>query len=65
MHEELIRKIIQTKIEIGMHVIKEFPSSMQHPIKTAMHILQEELSYSLEKENKKSKQKQLQSINID
>lgn len=66
MREELLRKIIQTKIEIGMHVINEFPPSIQNNIKAAMHILQEELSCSLEKENSKPKQKsQLQSIHID
>ncbi|MGQ0438988.1 DUF3926 domain-containing protein, partial [Bacillus sp. B-TM1] len=29
MHEELLRKVIRTKIKVGMHILKELPAPIQ------------------------------------
>ncbi|MGG0124829.1 DUF3926 domain-containing protein [Bacillus paranthracis] len=44
MHEELIRKVIRTKIKIGMHILEELPAPIQQSAKQILNILQEELS---------------------
>ncbi|MGG5806610.1 DUF3926 domain-containing protein [Bacillus mycoides] len=44
MHDELLRKIIRTKIKIGMRILEELPNPIQQSAKHALNILQEELS---------------------
>ncbi|HHL3299615.1 DUF3926 domain-containing protein [Bacillus cereus group sp. Bce001] len=44
MHEELLRKIICTKIKVGMHILEELPAPIQQSAKQMLNILQEELS---------------------
>ena len=44
MHEELLRKIIRTKIKVGMHILEELPAPIQQSAKQMLNILQEELS---------------------
>ncbi|HHB1767668.1 TPA: DUF3926 domain-containing protein [Bacillus cereus] len=44
MHEELLRKIIHTKIKVGMHILEELPAPIQQSAKQMLNILQEELS---------------------
>ncbi|AJH76721.1 hypothetical protein DJ86_4881 [Bacillus cereus ATCC 4342] len=48
MHEELLRKVIRTKIKVGMHILKELPAPIQQSAKQMLNILQEELSYATE-----------------
>lgn len=43
MHEELIRKVIRTKIKMGMHILEELPAPIQQSAKQILNILQEEL----------------------
>ena len=42
MHEELIRKVIRTKIKMGMHILEELPAPIQQSAKQILNILQEE-----------------------
>lgn len=42
MHEELLRKIIRTKIKVGMHILEELPAPIQQSAKQMLNILQEE-----------------------
>ncbi len=44
MHEELIRKVIRTKIKIGMHILEELPTPIQQQAQQILNILQEEPS---------------------
>ena len=44
MHEELIRKVIRTKIKMGMHILEELPAPIQQSAKQILNILQEELA---------------------
>ncbi|MFV1456490.1 hypothetical protein COL41_18760 [Bacillus mycoides] len=44
MHDELLRKVIRTKIKIGMRILEELPNPIQQSAKQALNILQEELS---------------------
>ncbi|MBJ8018222.1 DUF3926 domain-containing protein [Bacillus cereus group sp. N34] len=44
MHDELLRKVIRTKIKIGMRILEELPNPIQQSAKHALNILQEELS---------------------
>ncbi|EDZ58810.1 MULTISPECIES: DUF3926 domain-containing protein [Bacillus cereus group] len=44
MHEELLRKIIRTKIKVGMHILEELPTPIQQQTQQVLNILQEELS---------------------
>ena len=44
MHDELLRRIIRTKIKVGMHILEELPAPIQQSAKQALNILQEELS---------------------
>ena len=52
MHEELLRKIIRTKIKVGMHILEELPAPIQQSAKQILNILQEELAaYPKEREH--------------
>lgn len=42
MHDELLRKVIRTKIKIGMRILEELPNPIQQSAKHALNILQEE-----------------------
>ncbi|MGN4447871.1 DUF3926 domain-containing protein [Bacillus cereus group sp. MYBK79-1] len=44
MHEELIRKVIRTKIKVGMNILEELPAPIQQSAKQILNILQEELA---------------------
>ena len=44
MHEELLRKVIRTKIKVGMHILEELPTPIQQSAKQMLNILQEELA---------------------
>lgn len=52
MHEELLRKVIRTKIKVGMHILEELPAPIQQSAKQMLNILQEELAaYPQEQEH--------------
>ncbi|PQZ54893.1 MULTISPECIES: DUF3926 domain-containing protein [Bacillus] len=44
MHDELLRKVIRTKIKVGIRILEELPNPIQQSAKQALNILQEELS---------------------
>ncbi|EJQ40239.1 hypothetical protein IEE_04828 [Bacillus cereus BAG5X1-1] len=44
MHDELLRKVIRTKIKFGMLILEELPNPIQQSAKKILNILQEELS---------------------
>ncbi|MED0972351.1 DUF3926 domain-containing protein [Bacillus paramycoides] len=44
MHDELLRRIIRTKLKVGMRILEELPYPIQQSAKQALNILQEELS---------------------
>lgn len=44
MREELLRKVIRTKIKIGMNILEELPAPIQQSAKQMLNILQEELA---------------------
>lgn len=44
MHEELLRKVIRTKIKVGMNILEELPPPIQQSAKQILNILQEELA---------------------
>lgn len=44
MHEELIRKVIRTKIKMGMHILEELPTPIQQQAQQILNILQEKLA---------------------
>lgn len=50
MHDELLRKVIRTKIKIGMLILEELPNPIQQSTKHALNILQEELSFYAEEQ---------------
>ncbi|OFD49142.1 DUF3926 domain-containing protein [Bacillus mycoides] len=52
MHDELLRKVIRTKIKVGMLILEELPNPIQQSAKQALNILQEELAaYPKEQEH--------------
>ncbi|WP_439020771.1 DUF3926 domain-containing protein [Bacillus thuringiensis] len=52
MHEELLRKVIRTKIKVGMNLLEELPAPIQQAAKQMLNILQEELAnYPKEREH--------------
>ncbi|HDR7663753.1 DUF3926 domain-containing protein [Bacillus wiedmannii] len=52
MHEELLRKVIHTKIKVGMNILEELPTPIQQSAKQILNILQEELAaYPKEQEH--------------
>ncbi|EJR26182.1 DUF3926 domain-containing protein [Bacillus mycoides] len=52
MHDELLRKVIRTKIKIGMRILEELPNPIQQHAKQTLNILQEELAaYPKEQEH--------------
>ncbi|MEC2257137.1 DUF3926 domain-containing protein [Bacillus thuringiensis] len=52
MHEELLRKVIRTKVKVGMHILEELPNPIQQSAKQILNILQEELAaYPKEREH--------------
>ncbi|HDX9640431.1 TPA: DUF3926 domain-containing protein [Bacillus mobilis] len=44
MREELLRKVIHTKIKVGMNILEELPAPIQQSAKQMLNILQEELA---------------------
>ncbi len=44
MHEELLRRVIRTKVKVGMHILEELPNPIQQSAKQILNILQEELT---------------------
>lgn len=44
MHEELLRKVIRTKVRVGMRILEELPTPIQQSAKQMLSILQEELA---------------------
>ncbi|PEA42804.1 DUF3926 domain-containing protein [Bacillus wiedmannii] len=44
MREELLRKVIRTKIKVGMNILEELPPPIQQSAKQILNILQEEIS---------------------
>ncbi|MFB5559617.1 DUF3926 domain-containing protein [Bacillus cereus] len=44
MHEELLRRVIRTKVKVGMHILEELPNPIQQSAKQILNILQEELA---------------------
>ena len=51
MHEELLRRVIRTKVKVGMHILEELPNPIQQSAKQILNILQEELAYLKEREH--------------
>ncbi|AOM08824.1 MULTISPECIES: DUF3926 domain-containing protein [Bacillus] len=52
MHEELLRRVIRTKVKVGMHILEELPNPIQQSAKQILNILQEELAaYPKEREH--------------
>ncbi|HEK9101654.1 DUF3926 domain-containing protein [Bacillus pfraonensis] len=64
MREELLRKIIQTKLKVGMYIINELPTPIQQSAKKALSILQEELSSCMQETAKPTKSN-LKNITIE
>ncbi|MGG0302880.1 DUF3926 domain-containing protein [Bacillus albus] len=46
MREELLRKVIRTKIKVGMNILEELPVPIQQSAKQILNVLQEELAAS-------------------
>ena len=44
MHEEILRKVIRTKVRVGMRILEELPTPIQQSAKQMLSILQEELA---------------------
>ena len=60
MHEELLRKVIRTKIKVGMNILEELPPPIQQSAKKILNILQEELAaYPKEQEHHKDNLKSI------
>ncbi|HDR4684795.1 DUF3926 domain-containing protein [Bacillus cereus] len=52
MHEKLLRRVIRTKVKVGMHILEELPNPIQQSAKQILNILQEELAaYLKEREH--------------
>ncbi|QFX98094.1 DUF3926 domain-containing protein [Bacillus cereus] len=52
MHEELLRRVIRTKVKVGMHILEELPNPIQQSAKQILNTLQEELAaYPKEREH--------------
>ncbi|MDZ4535037.1 DUF3926 domain-containing protein [Bacillus cereus] len=52
MHEELLRRVIRTKVKVGLHILEELPNPIQQSAKQILNILQEELAaYLKEREH--------------
>ncbi|ANC17536.1 hypothetical protein WR52_01700 [Bacillus cereus] len=52
MHEELLRRVIRTKVKVGMHILEELPNPIQQSAKQILNILQEELAaYTKERDH--------------
>ncbi|PFE03418.1 hypothetical protein CN288_12630 [Bacillus sp. AFS023182] len=49
MREDLLRKAIRTKVEVGMYIMNELPTPVQQSAKKVLSILQEELSSCMQK----------------
>ncbi|MEN1938440.1 DUF3926 domain-containing protein [Paenibacillus sp. 102] len=64
MREDLLRKLIRTKVEVGMYIINELPTPIQRSAKKALSILQEELSSCMQ-ETAKPTTSNLKNITIE
>lgn len=64
MREDLLRKVIRTKIEVGAYIINELPAPLQQQAKGLLHIFQEELT-SYVKEQKQPAETSLKRVIIE
>ncbi|MDC2865251.1 MULTISPECIES: DUF3926 domain-containing protein [unclassified Bacillus (in: firmicutes)] len=64
MREDLLRKMIRTKIEIGAYMINELPAPLQQRAKGVLNIFQEELT-SYVKEPKQPAETSLKRVTIE
>lgn len=64
MHEDLLRKIIQTKIEVGGYVINKLPAPLKQQANEMLNIFHEELT-SYIKEQKKPAEASLKRVTIE
>ncbi|MEH6888814.1 DUF3926 domain-containing protein [Bacillus sp. JJ864] len=64
MREELLRKIIRTKIEMGMYVMNELPHPIQQRAQKMITILQEELTSYIQ-EQKQPAETSLNRVTIE
>lgn len=64
MREELLRKVIRTKLEVGMYILQELPTPVQQPAKKVLSILQEELSSCMHEKTQPT-ENNLKSITIE
>ncbi|MES5896077.1 MULTISPECIES: DUF3926 domain-containing protein [Bacillus cereus group] len=60
MHDELLRRVIRTKIKVGMHILEELPNPIRQSAKQVLNILQEELAtYPKEQEHQEGNLKSI------
>ncbi|MGG2067440.1 DUF3926 domain-containing protein [Bacillus sp. S14(2024)] len=64
MREDLLRKIIRTKIEIGAYVINELPAPLQQRANEVLNMFHEELT-SYIKEQKQPAETSLKRVTIE
>ncbi|MEI4802423.1 DUF3926 domain-containing protein [Bacillus sp. NPDC077411] len=64
MHEDLLHKMIRTKIEIGAYMINELPAPLQQRAKGVLNIFQEELTSYIQ-EQKQPAETSLKPITIE
>lgn len=64
MREDLLRKVIRTKIEVGAYIINELPTPLQQQAKGLLNIFQEELT-SYVKEQKQPAETSLKRVIIE
>ncbi|MEY8349796.1 DUF3926 domain-containing protein [Bacillus cereus] len=64
MREELLRRIIRTKLDVGMYILGELPTPVQQSANKLLNILQEELS-SCQQEKAQTTKTNLQNITIE
>ncbi|MCM3735752.1 DUF3926 domain-containing protein [Bacillus cytotoxicus] len=55
MREDLLRKMIRTKIEVGAYMINELPAPLQQRAKGLLNIFQEELTSYIKEPKQPSK----------
>ncbi|HDX9577165.1 TPA: DUF3926 domain-containing protein [Bacillus pseudomycoides] len=66
MREDLLRKMIRTKIEVGAYMINELPAPLQQRAKGLLNIFQEELtSYAKEQKQKQPAETSLKRVIIE
>ncbi|MGH1286752.1 DUF3926 domain-containing protein [Bacillus toyonensis] len=65
MHEELLRKVIRTKVKVGMRILEELPTPIQQSAKQMLSILQEELELAAYPKEREHHEDNLKSIIIE